>query len=107
MAVYNNSKCRICGTAYHRCRCKSQESWRKVTDTAGHYQIFCVIRDYVNEIIDATKAKELLSKLDLTGKENFEPEIKVVLDEIDNKTTVKKAVKTDTAKKTKKEKSDK
>ena len=86
MKDYNNAFCRICGSEYHRCNCSSEESWRKVTDTAEHYQIFCIVRDYVNEIIDADKANSLLGKLDLNGSEGFRPNIKVVLSEIKSKT---------------------
>lgn len=85
MKDYNNAFCRICGSEYHRCNCSSEESWRKVTDTAEHYQIFCIVRDYVNEIINADKANSLLGKLDLTDSESFRPNIKEVLAGIKNK----------------------
>ena len=85
MKDYNNAFCRICGSEYHICNCSSEESWRKVTDTAEHYQIFCIVRDYVNEIIDADKANSLLGKLDLNGSEGFRPNIKAVLSEIKSK----------------------
>ena len=85
MKDYNNAFCRICASEYHRCNCSSEESWRKVTDTAEHYQIFCIVRDYVNEIINADKANSLLGKLDLTDSESFRPNIKEVLAEIKNK----------------------
>ena len=85
MKDYNNAFCRICGSEYHRCNCSSEESWRKVTDTAEHYQIFCIVRDYVNEIINADKANSLLGKLGLTDSESFRPNIKEVLAEIKNK----------------------
>ena len=85
MKDYHNAFCRICGSEYHRCNCSSEESWRKVTDTAEHYQIFCIVRDYVNEIIDADKANSLLGKLDLNGSEGFRPNIKAVLSEIKSK----------------------
>lgn len=82
MKDYNNAFCRICGSEYHRCNCSSEESWRKVTDTAEHYQIFCVVRDYVNQIIDADKANSLLGKLDLTDFDSFRPNTKAVLEKI-------------------------
>ena len=69
MKDYNNAFCRVCGSEYHICNCSSKESWRKVADTAEHYQIFCVVRDYVNEIIDADKANALLGKLNLSGSD--------------------------------------
>lgn len=85
MKNYNNAFCRVCGSEYHRCNCNSEDSWRKVTDTAEHYQIFCVVRDYANEIIDADKANSLLGKLDMTGSENFRDNIKEVLADIKSK----------------------
>ena len=85
MKDYNNAFCRICGSEYHRCNCSSEESWRKVTDTAEHYQIFCIVRDYVNEIIDADKANSLLGKLYLNGSDGFRANIKEVLTEIKSK----------------------
>ena len=85
MKDYNNTFCRICGSEYHICNCSSEDSWRKVTDTAKHYQIFCVVRDYVNEIIDADKANDLLGKLDMSGSDKFRPNIKDVLSEIKSK----------------------
>lgn len=100
MGKYLNSFCRICGTPYHRCNCKSQGSWRKVTDTAEHYQIFCVVRDYTSNIIDAKTAKKLLSNLDLSEKESFRDNVKDILAEIDEKTKVvtKPEVKVQTSK---------
>ena len=85
MKDYNNAFCRICGSEYHICNCSSEYSWRKVTDTAEHYQIICVVRDYVNQIIDADKANSLLGKLDLTGSEKFRQNIKDVINEIKSK----------------------
>ncbi len=85
MKDYNNSFCRICGSEYRRCNCSSEDSWRKVTDTAEHYKIFCVVRDYVNGIIDADKANDLLGKLDMSGSDKFRPNIKDVLSEIKSK----------------------
>lgn len=98
---YLNSFCRVCGTPYHRCNCKSQGSWRKVTDTAEHYQIFCVIRDYLSGIIDANKAKSLLSKLDLSEKDSFRDNIKETLAEIEAKTAKKTVTKTEVKAETK------
>ena len=93
MGSYINAHCRICGEGYHRCNCNSEGNWRKVTDTAEHYQIFCVIRDYNNEIIDADKANEILAKLDLSKKDSFNENVKEVLADIAGKMKVVEAVK--------------
>lgn len=87
MAKYINSYCRICGEGYHRCNCQSEGNWRKVTDTAEHYQIFCVVRDYVNGVIDADKASELLDGMDLSEKDKFRDNVKEVLTDIASKRT--------------------
>ena len=44
-----------------------------------------MVRDYVNEIIDADKANSLLGKLDLNGSDGFRANIKEVLTEIKSK----------------------
>lgn len=89
MGKYINAHCRICDEGYHRCNCQSEGNWRKVTCSAEHYQIFCVIRDYVNEVIDANKADSLLSKMDLSEKDSFRENVKEVLADIaSNKTKV-------------------
>jgi len=44
-----------------------------------------VVRDYVNEIIDADKANSLLGKLNLSGSDNFRANIKEVLADIKSK----------------------
>lgn len=85
MTNYNNATCRICGKEYHRCNCHSEGSWRKVADTSEHYQIFCVIRDYVNNVISANKAYSLLSKLDLSELDTFVNDKQLVIKEIMDK----------------------
>lgn len=85
MSNYNNATCRICGKGYHRCNCRSEGNWRKVTDTSEHYQIFCVIRDYKCGIISANKAYTLLSRLDLREKDTFVADKIEAIDEIMNK----------------------
>lgn len=101
MGNYINAHCRICGKGYHRCNCNSEGNWRKVTDIAEHYQIFCVIRDYNNEIIDANKANELLQKLDLSEKDSFNENVKEVLADITSKKTIVEVKKADTVNTTK------
>lgn len=92
-----NSHCRICGKGYHRCNCHSEGSWRKVTDTSEHYQIFCVIRDYRNGVISAFRAKNLLAKMDLRERDSFVENVRQALDEIEAKTS-KKATENSTPK---------
>ena len=85
MALENNAVCDICGKPYHVCQiCKditSFKPWRTVTDTFPHYMIFLAISDYTRTK-DKQKAKEALSKCDLTDLENFNKDIKKVIHEI-------------------------
>lgn len=81
----HNAKCSICGKEYTVCHsCAEQRSftpWRVVTDTMEHYKIYCTIHGYtLNK--DKKSAKADLGKCDLTGLENFNPEIKAVIKEI-------------------------
>lgn len=81
-----NHWCVLCGTGYHACDSCSKEKtftpWRTLTDTIEHYKIFTVLKDYNNKMIDRAKAKELLSGLDLSGKENYKESAKKVLADI-------------------------
>lgn len=100
--MLNNAVCDICGKPYHVCQtCKNITSfkpWRTVTDTLPHYMIYLAISDYT-KTKDKSKAKEELSKCDLSELDNFRPEIKNVINEImgtqnatkNNKTVLKKS----------------
>lgn len=78
-----NHWCVLCGTGYHACdTCNKEKTftpWRTLTDTIEHYKIFTILKDYNNKLIDREKAKELLSGLDLSGKENYKESAKKVL----------------------------
>lgn len=80
-----NASCGICGKKYHLCM-SCQESklnpWRSIVDSVEHYKIFIIIRDYENGYINKTEANNQLSKRDLSGLEDFVPEIKAKINEI-------------------------
>ncbi len=85
MAELNNAKCSICGNSYHICNsCSEQKSlkpWRSVTDTIEHYKIYLAIHGYTLSK-DKESAKRELKNCDLSGLENFNPEIKSVIKDI-------------------------
>lgn len=80
-----NAHCSICGIGYHLCNtCSDQKiikPWRTVTDSIEHFKIYTVIHGYTISK-DKETAKNELQKCDLTGLENFNPEIKTVIKEI-------------------------
>ena len=80
-----NATCDICGKKYHICSsCKEVKSftpWRTVTDTMQHYLIFFALSEYT-KTKDKEKAKEELSKCDLSGLDTFNENIKTVIKEI-------------------------
>jgi hypothetical protein len=86
MSEYLNHQCAICGEKYHFCidcgNAKSFTPWRTIVDTIEHYKIYMVIRDYVNKNIDKVEAKKQLSQCNLSGLENFIPEIKAAIEDI-------------------------
>lgn len=93
-----NAYCEICNEGYHVCRsCLEQrtfKSWKTVTDTIEHYKIYLAIHGYTVSK-DKEKTKAELQDCDLSGLENFKPEIKAVIKEImtetkKSKTTSKK-----------------
>ena len=80
-----NATCDICGKKYHVCNsCKEVKSftpWRTVTDTMQHYLIFLALSEYT-KTKDKEKAKEELSKCDLSELDTFNENIKSVIKEI-------------------------
>ena len=80
-----NATCDICGKKYHICSsCKEVKSftpWRTVTDTMQHYLIFLVLSEYT-KTKDKEKAKEELSKCDLSELDTFNENIKSAIKEI-------------------------
>ena len=85
MAQELNATCDICGKKYHICSsCKEVKSftpWRTVTDTMQHYIIFLALSEYT-KTKDKEKAKEELSKCDLSELDTFNENIKTAIKEI-------------------------
>ena len=85
MNLENNAICDICGKPYRVCSsCKEVKSftpWRTVTDTMQHYLIFLALSEYT-KTKDKEKAKEELSKCDLSELDTFNENIKTVIKEI-------------------------
>ena len=81
-----NHWCIICGKGYHACdSCDSVKSftpWRALADTADHYKIYMVIKQYNSKMINKNEAKTMLSNIDLTGMDSFKDSVKSVLNEI-------------------------
>ncbi len=80
-----NAYCKICGKGYHVCgTCQEQRTfkpWRTVTDTIEHYKIYVAIHGYtISKNKESAKAD--LKNCDLSGLENFNPEIQAVIKEI-------------------------
>ncbi len=85
MAETNNTTCSICGKGYYLClACKSHRTtpWKVLTDTAEHYKIHQVIKGYMNKVYTKDEANKKLKAIDLTGIEDFKPNIKSILYEI-------------------------
>ena len=80
-----NATCDICGKKYHICSsCKEVKSftpWRTVTDTMQHYIIFLALSEYT-KTKDKEKAKDELSKCDLSELDTFNENIKSAIKEI-------------------------
>lgn len=83
-----NHQCVVCGEKYHSCdncgRIKKDTPWRSICDTAKHYQIYLLIRNYQAQVITKHEAQEELKTLNVyKGSYNtWKPGVKKVLDEI-------------------------
>lgn len=90
-----NAYCSICGRPYKVCRtCAEQKTfkpWRTVADTIEHYKIYMAIHSYTVSK-NKERAKKELEKCDLSGLEEFNPEIKKVIKGIMAKPKVQKTV---------------
>ena len=92
MSEKYNATCAICGQPYKICRTcqeiKSFTPWRTITDTLQHYTLFLVLSEY-SRTKDKTKAKDELSKCDLSEKESFKDSVKNMIDEIMKEDVIK------------------
>lgn len=92
-----NHWCVVCGKGYHACdtciKEKTFTPWRTLTDTIEHYKIFMILKDYNNKLINGEQAKELLSNVDLDGKENYKESAKKVLADIYSDTSTESSIK--------------
>lgn len=90
-----NATCSICGKRYHVCHtCKEITSftpWRTITDTRDHYMIFLALSEYT-KIKNKAKAKNELSRCDLSELETFDNDVKRVIKEILKEDEPKKTV---------------
>ncbi|MBO4996501.1 MAG: hypothetical protein J6D02_00700 [Lachnospira sp.] len=80
-----NTYCKICNKGYQICNsCAGQKKvkpWRTVTDTMEHYKIYLAIHGYTISM-DKASARAELKNCDLSGLQNFKPEIRSVINEI-------------------------
>jgi len=57
-------------------------TWRSIVDTAEHYKIYMILRDYNNDYMDKQAAKKQLQKLDISDLDMFLTDIKSKILEI-------------------------
>lgn len=81
----NNKKCLLCEKEYNYCpQCghKAYDLWKITFCSANCKEIFQTCVDYNLGAITLEDAKKKLDKCDLKGKENFNADIKKILEEI-------------------------
>lgn len=84
----HNSYCAICGKSYYYCHsCKDQarlHPYRIHTDTSEHFKIFTIVRGYNVGLYSKEEAYNLLKKVDISDKDSYKDNIKLIIDEILN-----------------------
>ena len=100
MGKKNNRKCIICGHSYHFCPTCGEDAgkptWYFIFDGENCHNIYEVCTQYRDKKIDAKKAYELISKLDLSNIEDFvevtKNQIKEIIRLNEEATNVKESV---------------
>ena len=100
MGKKNNRKCCICGRSYSYCPTCGEDAgkptWYFIFDGENCHDIYEVCTQYRDGEIDAKKAYELISKLDLSNIEDFvevtKNQIKEIIRLNEEATNVKESV---------------
>ena len=86
MGKKNNRTCIICGQEYRYCSACGEDAgkptWYFIFDGQNCHDIYEVCTQYRDKKIDAKKAYELISKLDLSNIEDFVETTKNQIEEI-------------------------
>lgn len=86
MGKRNNRTCIICGKEYQYCpTCGSdvgKPSWYFIFDGENCHEIYETCVAYRDKVITTAEAYEKISKLDLSGLEDFAPSTKAQIEEI-------------------------
>lgn len=100
----NLTKCAICDAEYSYCpNCAGYHGWRFYTDTREHYQIYMIIKQYTNGVLNKEEARIAFQDIGITDDSNLHglkediikaiKDIVTIDDKIDEKKTVLKKTK--------------
>lgn len=65
-----NHNCIMCDNPYYYCEtCNKINSWRTICDTARHYQLYMIIKDYRDNYISIDEAKNRMNTIGITIEE--------------------------------------
>ena len=81
-----NHTCKVCGSGYNACdTCLNEKNyapWRAIACTQGHFQAYMTLWEYGGGTLEKADAREMLSKVDIEGWENYPEHNRVVIAEI-------------------------
>lgn len=85
MAKHNHT-CKVCGKGYNACdTCLNERNyapWRAIACVQGHFQAYMTLWEYGNGALKKADAREMLSKVDIEGWENYPEHNRIVIAEI-------------------------